>query len=111
MHNSDCMLSRGAISDRGIVYLGADLVVISELMENARLLQKEGMQLKLNGEHRAAVQVYKQLLETVRALDELGAFSWPRGLSAQLVQRAIELEEDDGKCPFVSQSQLPPPVQ
>jgi len=111
MHNSDYMLSRGAAAYRGIVCLGADLAVISDLMENARSLQKEGMQLKLNGDHKSAVRVYKELLDTVRALDELGAFSWPRGLSIQLVQRAIELEENDGQCVSVSPSQVPPPIQ
>lgn len=111
MYNPDCMLSRGAAADRGIVYVGADIAVISDLMENARSLQQEGMQLKLSGDHKAAVRKYRELLETIRALDELDVFNWPQGLSTQLVQRAIELEENDGQCPCVSLSQFPPPAQ
>jgi hypothetical protein len=69
------------------------------------------MKYKLAGDHALAVAVYRELLHVVRQLDALGAFNWPQGLSTQLVQRAIELEENDGQCPLVSQSQFPPPVQ
>jgi hypothetical protein len=69
------------------------------------------MQLKLSGDHKAAVRKYRELLETIRTMDELDVFNWPRWLSTQLVQRAIELEENDGECPLVSLSQLPPPIQ
>lgn len=99
MHMPDCMLDSGAAAGRGILRLGGDLVVVAELMEQARSLQQEGMSLKLQGQHRQAVEKYRQLLSVVRALESLQALGWPQGISVQLVQRAIEIEEDDGKTP------------
>jgi hypothetical protein len=99
MHVPDCMLDGDAAAGRGIFRLGGDFVVISDLMEHGRALQKEGMSLKLQGQHGQAVEKYRQLLEVVRALESLHALRWPQGISVQLVQRAIEIEEDDGKTP------------
>jgi len=99
MRMSDCMLDGGAAAGRGIFRLGGDLVVISELMTQAQSLQQEGMALKLQGHHKEAVEKYRQLLQVVRALESLHALGWPQGISIQLVQRAIEIEEDDRKTP------------
>jgi hypothetical protein len=62
------------------------------------------MQLKLAGDHKGAVATYRDLLGVVRELEQLGALSWPSGLPTQVVQRAIELEENDGVVPYELQS-------
>jgi hypothetical protein len=100
MSITDCMLGNRTASGRRVLRFGASLEEISVLIEKAQRLQQSGMQLKLSGDHRGAVAVYRELLGVVRELEQLGALSWPYGLPTQVVQRAIELEENDGVIPY-----------
>jgi len=50
-----------------------------------------------------AVVTYRELLQVVRRLEEVGALSSPLGLPTQLVQRAIEIEESNGVTPCETQ--------
>lgn len=111
MRNNSSMHSHRLIPERDIVSLGADLTILSSLTEWAKFLQEVGMQCKLAGDHKEAVRIYTQLLAVVRVMDNVRTFSWPQGLSTQLVQRAIELEEENGQCQYASPSQFPPSIQ
>ena len=64
-----------------------------DLEEQALQLQNQAMTAKLGGDHKLAVALYRELLGMVRALEETDAFALPEGMPAQLVLRAIELEE------------------
>lgn len=96
MHHPTCAHNDTGVTGRGLFSLigGCTGIAVAGLKERARELQEHGMQQKLNGDHHGAVLTYRALLQVVRALDDLHAFSLPQGLSSQLVERAIELEED-----------------
>lgn len=96
MSITDCMLGNRAATGRRILRFGASLEEISGLIEEAQRLQHSGMSYKLAGDHPMAVTTYRELLRVVRRLEEVGALNSPLGLPTQLVQRAIEIEENDG---------------
>jgi len=97
------MLGNRAATGRRILRFGASLEEISDLVEQAQRLQHAGMQYKLAGDHPMAVVTYRELLQVVRRLEEVGALSSPLGLPTQLVQRAIEIEESNGVTPCETQ--------
>lgn len=99
MSITDRMLDNRAIAGRRILRFGTSLDEISDLIELARHLQDSGMRYKLAGDHAMAVATYRDLLQVVRRLEEVGALNWPTGLPTQLVQRAIEIEECHGVPP------------
>ena len=56
--------------------------------------QAAAYQARIEGEHGRSLSRYKQLLQMVIALESAGQTGYPPGMSTQLCQRAIELEEE-----------------
>jgi hypothetical protein len=103
MAGSDCMLDRAGAAERGIASFRASYLSLNDLLARARVLQDAAMAAKLRGDHTGAVALYRELLPHVIALEEMKAFPLPTGFPTQLVERAIEIEEMDGKSSTYSQ--------
>lgn len=103
MAGSDCMLDRAGAAERGIASFRASYISLNDLLARARALQDAAMAAKMRGDHTGAVALYRELLPHVIALEEMNAFTLPTGFHAQLVERAIEIEETGGKTPTYSQ--------
>lgn len=93
MADHDRMLDTAEAARWGLVRVQGDYISLNDLKEKARSLQNEAVRAKLAGNHKRAVQLYRELLPHVRILDELQVFGSPAGMAEQLVQRAIDVAE------------------
>lgn len=94
MADSDYMLGGAETVERGLIPFRGGYIQLEELMVMAIKLQDEATEAKARGDHAEAVGLYQALLPCVQLLEEFDAFKLPKGLPAQQVQRAIELEEE-----------------
>lgn len=92
---TDVMRSSSYNTGTGLIQHGEHWYFLGELIAKAQGLQRRALQAKLDGDHPLAVRLYRELLPYLATYDETEEGSdLPRGLRAQLVQRAIELLED-----------------
>lgn len=98
MAGSDRMLDDAGAAGRGLIPFRGGFITLDDLMATAIRLQDEATEAKARGEHDKAVALYQELLPHVQLLDALDAFHQPEGLATQLVQRAIELEQEHAPC-------------
>ncbi len=92
MANNDIMLN--SFRSTGLVRLGDKWYSMRELVEEATALQNKAMQAKLAGDHKTAVQLYRELIPYLSKLDALGTFGGLSGLPVQIAKRTIEQLEE-----------------
>ena len=88
------MLDTSGSSLRGLVQFRGSFYFVEELTDKAKSLQSEAMRAKLAGEHKKAVQLYRELIPYLSVLDDLGLFGCLSGLPVQIAERTIEQLED-----------------
>lgn len=81
----------------GLISFRGGFFSVDTMLQKAKDLQASALAYKAKGDYAKAVALYRELIPFLDKLDELKAFSLPRGLQTQVAKRAIEQLEE--ACP------------